>query len=246
MVYLLPETSVSAGFSQTLGQTTIAEVQDEYFFNYFQENEFTPPVLFTDATFDTFYATYSEISTKYDIISPGTVSNVSSDAVSSKLKYEHILHEDTSTNDTSKYLVEYRTSSNATLSFANSAYASQAKISGTVSSITTTFANVVVGAYDSLPISTISGRTFNDVASVVIGSGTSFTTEFIHDDIFIADNQYFIVDGIANNTYMTVDVPATPSYSGVFAYKQISTIQLQSFDGTNITFDNQTFTFDKG
>lgn len=222
MVYLVPETSVSAGFSQTLSQTTIGEVSDKYFFNYFQENEFTPPELFADATFDTFYSTYSEISTKYEKILDRSVSNVSSDAVSSKLKYEHILHEDTSTNNISKYLIEYRTSSNATLLFANTAYARQAKISGTVSSITTTLANVAVGAYDSLPISTISERTFNDVASVVVGSGTSFTSDFIRGDKFIADSQYFIVDGIANNTYMTVNVSATPPYSGVFAYKQLA------------------------
>ena len=90
------------------------------------------------------------------------------------------------------------------------------------SSITTTLANVAVGAYGSLPISTISERTFNDVASVVVGSGTSFTSDFIRGDRFIADSQYFIVDGIANNTYMTVNVSATPPYSGVFAYKQLA------------------------
>lgn len=222
MVYLVPETSVSAGYSKTLGQTMIGDVADQYFFSYFQENEFVAPVLFQDATFDTFYATHSEISTKYEKILDRSVSNASSDTASSKLIYEQILHEDSSANNISKYLIEYRTSSNATLSFANSAYVSQAKISGTVSSITTTFANVAVGAYDNLPISSISELTFNDGAFVVIGSGTSFTTEFIHGDSFIADNQYFIVDGIANNTYMTVNVPATPPYSGVFAYKQLA------------------------
>jgi hypothetical protein len=222
MVYLVPETNISAGYSRTLGQTTIGEVSDRYFFNYFQENEFTASVMFADATFDTFYATKTEITAKYEKILGKTVSNLSSNLVSSKLKYEHVLHENTSTNNTSKYLVQYRTSSDAILSFTNSAYARQSKISGTVSSITTTFANVAVDAYGSLPISLIFGKTFSDVASIVIGSGTSFTTNFASGNTFIADNQYFIVSGIANNTYMTVNVPATTPYSGVFAYKQLA------------------------
>jgi len=222
MVYLVPETNISAGYSRTLGQTTIGEVSDRYFFNSFQENEFTAPVVFADANFGTFYATKSEISTKFEKVLNRTVSNVSSNAVSSKLKYEHVLHEDTSTNNTSKYLVQYRTSSDAILSFTNSAYARQSKISGTVSSITTTFANVAVGAYGTSSISALSNKTFNDVASVVVGNGTSFTSNFAHGDTFIADNQYFIVDGVANNTYMTVNVPATTPYSGVFAYKQLA------------------------
>lgn len=222
MVYLLPKTNISAGYSRTLGQTTIGEVSDRYFFNYFQENEFKSPVLFADASFDTFYATKSEITTRHEKRLGKTLSNVSSNTLPYKLKHEHILREDTSIQNTSKYLVQYRTSSNTTLLFANSAYAKQAKISGTVSSITTTFANVAIGAYGSLPISLIFGKTFSDVASIVIGSGTSFTTDFASGNTFIADNQYFIVSGIANNTYMTVNVPATTPYSGVFAYKQLA------------------------
>jgi hypothetical protein len=222
MVYLLPKTNISAGYSRTLGQITIGEVSDKYFFNYFQENEFKSPVLFDDATFDTFYATKSEITTRHEKRLGKTLSDVSSNTLPYKLKHEHILRENTSIQNTSKYLVQYRTSSNTTLLFANSAYAKQAKISGTVSSITTTFANVAIGAYGSLPISLIFGKTFSDVASIVIGSGTSFTTDFASGNTFIADNQYFIVSGIANNTYMTVNVPATTPYSGVFAYKQLA------------------------
>lgn len=91
-------------------------------------------------------------------------------------------------------------------------------------------------------ISDISGNTFNDVyaqgptgtttnvkivgdvtvsGNTVVGNGTSFSSDFVASDYIIIDNsEKFIINSISNNTFMTVNVPATGSYSGADAYKE--------------------------
>jgi hypothetical protein len=91
-------------------------------------------------------------------------------------------------------------------------------------------------------ISDISGNTFNDIFSLgptgtttnvkivgnvtisgtnVLGNGTSFISDFVASDSIIIDNsEKFIINSISNNTFMTINVPATGSYSGADAYKE--------------------------
>jgi len=78
----------------------------------------------------------------------------------------------------------------------------------------------------------------------VVGSGTDFDADFNLRSVFVANNEYFRVSSISNTTYMVTDRLPANAFSGVVAYKQTST--LEPFDSINITFDNQTFTFDQG
>lgn len=59
----------------------------------------------------------------------------------------------------------------------------------------------------------------NAISPVVVGTGTNFITDFSLGDVFVANNEYFTIDSIANTTYMVVDRQPMNQYSNVFAYK---------------------------
>jgi len=125
-------------------------------------------------------------------------------------------------------------------------YIKYAKIAGTVSSATQNYSLFTIDDYSEISIEDVDEVVFSASAPVVVGTGTNFETDYDVYDVFVANDEYFKVEAIANTTHMVVDRQPMNQYSNVFGYKQISISQLQPFDSTNITFDNQTFTFDQG
>ncbi len=61
---------------------------------------------------------------------------------------------------------------------------------------------------------TVSGNT-------IIGTNTLFAEEFTANEFVIVDNsEKFIINNISNNSFMTINLPASGSYTDVFAYKE--------------------------
>ena len=58
-----------------------------------------------------------------------------------------------------------------------------------------------------------------DLVPIVIGSGTNFVSDFSSGSVFVANNEYFEVESVANTTYMITDRLPASSFSGVVAYK---------------------------
>lgn len=108
--------------------------------------------------------------------------------------------------------------SQAPTSFAD--YIKYAKIGGTVSSSQIQISNLTLQAYLETPISLADEDDFSDYASVVVGTGTNFASDYDLYDVFEANNEYFVVESVANTTHLIVDRFPENSYSGVSAYKQ--------------------------
>lgn len=98
---------------------------------------------------------------------------------------------------------------------------SQQKISGTVSSSSESYSLVPLSTFANSSIQSLSSTNINNIAPTVIGNGTNFTSDFSVGDKFIANNELFLVDAIANSTFMFVDISPSTAYSNIFAYKQI-------------------------
>jgi hypothetical protein len=103
-------------------------------------------------------------------------------------------------------------------------YVKYEKIVGTVSSANAGFSTLAISAFSSTPIDYVDDSLLSELAPIVIGSGTDFSNEslplgFVLGSIFVANNEYFIVESIANTTFMITDrLPASP-FSGVVAYR---------------------------
>jgi hypothetical protein len=103
-------------------------------------------------------------------------------------------------------------------------YTLYAKIPGTVSSANAEFSTLSISAFSSTSVSYLGDSSLSELAPIVIGSGTDFANEslpigFEVGGVFVANNEYFIVESIANTTYMTIDrLPASP-FSGIVAYR---------------------------
>ena len=95
------------------------------------------------------------------------------------------------------------------------------KIVGTVSSANTTIANFTTNSFANTQISFISGIAFNQDQSAIVGTGTTFLTDFTYGNKLLANNEIFAVFAVANNTTMLVDKFPTSSFSGVIAYKGV-------------------------
>jgi hypothetical protein len=94
-------------------------------------------------------------------------------------------------------------------------------ITGTVSSAVDTYDNIIISHYANTQIEILDHLSISANASVVIGTSTDFTTDFAVNSKFIANNELFAVETIANTEYMVVDrFPSSP-YSNILAYKQI-------------------------
>jgi hypothetical protein len=103
-------------------------------------------------------------------------------------------------------------------------YVKYEKIVGTVSSANAGFSTLSLSTFSTTAIDLLDDSLLSDLAPIVIGSGTDFSNEslplgFAVGGVFVANNEYFIVESIANTTYMTTDrLPASP-FSGVVAYR---------------------------
>jgi len=99
-------------------------------------------------------------------------------------------------------------------------YTKYVKIAGTVSSATQNYSLFTIDDYSEIAIGDIDEVVFSASAPVVVGTGTNFETNYDVYDVFVANNEYFTVEAIANTTHMVVDRQPINQYSNVFAYKQ--------------------------
>ena len=99
-------------------------------------------------------------------------------------------------------------------------YTKYVKIAGTVSSATQNYSLFTIDDYSEIAIGDIDDIVFSATAPVVVGTGTNFETNYDVYDVFVANNEYFTVEAIANTTHMVVDRQPINQYSNVFAYKQ--------------------------
>ena len=104
-------------------------------------------------------------------------------------------------------------------SIANTSYVSYVPISGTVSSALQDYSAYTLAAFENVAINAIDSVVISATAPVVIGVGTNFVADFDGGDIFVANNEYFIIQAIFGATNMVIDrSPATP-FTNVVAYK---------------------------
>jgi hypothetical protein len=95
-------------------------------------------------------------------------------------------------------------------------------ITGTVSSgAGTQYKDLQISSFAGIQISAVSSSTFETSIPAITGSGTTFLTDFNIGDAFVADNQYFIVINVFNDTTLVTDRDPSPSFTNVPAYKQI-------------------------
>jgi hypothetical protein len=105
------------------------------------------------------------------------------------------------------------------LETANTTYISYQQISGTVTSTVQDYSNYTLSAFENVPISAIDNVQFNATAPVIVGTGTNFVADFSGGDVFVANNEYFIVQAVFGATNLVIDRnPATP-FTNVVAYK---------------------------
>jgi hypothetical protein len=122
-------------------------------------------------------------------------------------------------------------------------YTTYAKIAGTVSSATQDYSLFTLDDYSEIPIGDVDEVVFSASAPVVVGTGTNFEADYDVYDVFVANNEYFTVEAIANTTHMVVDRQPMNQYSGVFAYKissptyAFSSVPTSINEGANGTFN---------
>ena len=124
-------------------------------------------------------------------------------------------------SSTNKFIIEYKTGISEDALNVISETTKYNKIVGTVSSANTTIANFTTNSFANVLISSISGIAFNQDQSAIVGTGTTFLTEFTYGNKLLANNEIFAVLVVANNTTMLVDKFPTSSFSGVIAYKGV-------------------------
>ena len=98
-------------------------------------------------------------------------------------------------------------------------YTTYVKIVGTVSSATQDYSLFTIDDYSEILVGDIDDVVFSATAPVVVGTGTNFETDYDVYDVFVANNEYFTVEAIANTTHMVVDRQPINQYSNVFAYR---------------------------
>jgi hypothetical protein len=98
-------------------------------------------------------------------------------------------------------------------------YTSYVKIAGTVSSANAGFSTLPISTYSAIAIDVVDESLLSDLVPIVIGSGTNFVSDFSSGSVFVANNEYFEVESVANTTYMITDRLPASSFSGVVAYK---------------------------
>lgn len=104
--------------------------------------------------------------------------------------------------------------------YTKSDYRKYAKIAGTVSSANAEFSTLEISSFSSTPIDYVDDSILSGLAPLVIGSGTNFVSDFSLGSVFVANNEYFTVESIANTTYMVSDRLPASTFTNVFAYKQ--------------------------
>ena len=100
-------------------------------------------------------------------------------------------------------------------------YIQYQKASGTVASSTSLYYDLPMSIYELTPVSFVYDTELSRTASLITGTGTNFVSDFSIGSAFVANNEYFATESIANTTFMVADrLPINP-FSGVSAYKMI-------------------------
>jgi len=99
------------------------------------------------------------------------------------------------------------------------------QIQGTVSYVSNSgiaLETTLISLLEDLNIRTLQDLTFNDDLPIVSGNGTIFEVDYLVDDAFVANNEYFVVDYLLSNTSMIIDRSPENVFTDVIAYKQIA------------------------
>ena len=100
-------------------------------------------------------------------------------------------------------------------------YIQYQKASGTVASSTSLYYDLPMSIYELTPVSFVYDTELSRTASLITGTGTNFVSDFSIGSAFVANNEYFATESVANTTFMVADrLPINP-FSGVSAYKMI-------------------------
>ncbi len=103
----------------------------------------------------------------------------------------------------------------------SSSYILYESITGTVANSSIEYSTITLSDYSDAVLGTLSSKSIQSQAAVVLGTGTDFVTDFDVGDVFIVNNEYFITEAVANSTFMTADRHPSVSYSGISAYRQV-------------------------
>jgi hypothetical protein len=93
-------------------------------------------------------------------------------------------------------------------------------INGTVANTSIEYSTLTLSEYSNTVFGPLSSKTMESQAAVVLGTDTNFVADYGVGDVFVVNNEYFIAEAVANNTFMTVDRHPSVSYSGISAYRQ--------------------------
>jgi hypothetical protein len=106
---------------------------------------------------------------------------------------------------------------------AYSEYVKYAKITGTVSTSPSSisYSTLTLGAYANTPVNNLYSKSINSYSVGIDGIGTNFVTDFGVNSVFVANNEYFKVESVANTTAMYIDRSPANTFTNVVAYKVI-------------------------
>jgi len=97
------------------------------------------------------------------------------------------------------------------------------KVNGTVSSSTASnnYSELQILELSNVQIGSLQNLQLSSNVSTIVGTATTFTTDFVTSDILLANNELFTVVLVFNDNLMSVNREPTLPFTNVFAYKQI-------------------------
>ena len=108
---------------------------------------------------------------------------------------------------------------NTAVSLANTYLTAWELINGTISFTLDTYGDGLIFDYAPLTISTLQSLTFSNTRNHVTGTGTNLSSDFVVDDVFLANNEFGKVSVIGSITGMDIYIAPVLTYTNVSAYK---------------------------
>lgn len=104
-----------------------------------------------------------------------------------------------------------------------SEYVKYAQITGTVSTSPSSisYSALTLGTYANTPVNNLYSKSIDSYSIGIDGIGTDFVTDFSPNAVFVANNEYFKVESVANTTSMYIDRSPINTLSNVIAYRVI-------------------------
>ena len=239
---IIPQSLYESG-NTSFGQTAFDGFIKNYPNSYQQYNKIiTPYVVNTESNYagQSTVVSYTASGFKYRIYAELSLSELASTTIGELSEYNLELYADTVTDITvkaspspfidghaslpapqdifrSKYSREINSTANSLIT-TNNFITVYNKISGTISSGTSSYSNTTISEYGNTSISLVQSKSFGGTLSTVLGIDTDLVSDFSSGDTLLANNELFTVEAIANATFMTTTTAPTTAYSGVIAY----------------------------